>query len=108
MSLHVLHAGAGYRYLLRTTAAGDGTNPADGLAAYYAASGTPPGVWVGGGVAGLNDGHGLPDGLPVDETTLGRLFGHGHDPVTGLPLGRGLATRRLRRVAALPRALGLV
>ena len=37
MSLHVLHAGSGYRYLLRTTAAGDGTNPADGLAAYYAA-----------------------------------------------------------------------
>jgi len=95
MSLHVLHAGAGYRYLLRSTAAGDGANPADGLAAYYAASGTPPGVWVGGGLAGLNDGHGLPDGLPVDETTLGRLFGHGHDPVTGQPLGRGLATRRL-------------
>jgi conjugative relaxase-like TrwC/TraI family protein len=95
MSLHVLHAGAGYRYLLRTTAAGDGANPADGLAAYYAASGTPPGVWVGGGLAGLNDGHGLPSGLPVDETTLGRLFGHGHDPVTDLPLGRGLATRRL-------------
>ena len=95
MSLHVLHAGAGYRYLLRTTAAGDGANPADGLAAYYAATGTPPGVWVGGGLAGLNDGHGLPSGLPVDETTLGRLFGRGHDPVTGQPLGRGLATRRL-------------
>ena len=95
MSLHVLHAGAGYRYLLRTTAAGDGANPADGLAAYYAASGTPPGVWVGGGLAGLNDGHGHPSGLPVDETTLGRLFGRGHDPVTGQPLGRGLATRRL-------------
>ena len=47
MSLHVLHAGSGYRYLLRSTAAGDGANPADGLAAYYAATGTPPGVWVG-------------------------------------------------------------
>ncbi len=94
MSLHVLHAGAGYRYLLRTTAAGDGAGPAQGLAGYYAASGTPPGVWVGGGLAGLNDGLGLPEGLPVDETTLGRLFGHGADPVTGQPLGRGLAVRR--------------
>ena len=52
-------------------------------------------MWVGGGLAGLNDGHGLPAELPVDETTLGRLFGHGHDPVTGQLLGRGLATRRL-------------
>ena len=94
MSLHVLNAGSGYRYLLRSTAAGDGSSAADGLAAYYAATGTPPGVWVGGGLAGLNNGHGLPDGLPVDETTLGRLFGHGHDPVTGQPLGRGLAVRR--------------
>lgn len=30
----------------------------------------------------------------MDETALGRLFGRGHDPVTGGPLGRGLAIRR--------------
>jgi hypothetical protein len=47
----------------------------------------PAGVWVGGGLAGLNDGHELPDGLAVDETTLGRLFGYGHGTFTGLPLG---------------------
>ena len=83
----MLHAGAGYRYLLRSTAAGDGANPADGLAAYYAASGTPPGVWVGGGLAGLNDGHGLPDGLLVDETTLGSCSGTGTTRSPGSPSG---------------------
>ncbi len=98
MSLHVLHAGAGYRYLLRDTATGDAAAAVgtDGLAGYHLRAGLPAGVWTGTGLAGLADGAGLPAGLPVDETTLGRLFGRGTDPATGTPLGRGLAGPRRR------------
>ena len=52
MSLHRLSAGAGYKYLLNSTASGDcdrtGATP---LTAYYTESGNPPGRWVGGDLA---------------------------------------------------------
>jgi hypothetical protein len=77
----------GYEYLLRSTATGDTCCPAGtAMADYYLEAGLPAGVWVGSGSAGLNDGRGLPAGTPVNETRLARLFGHGHDPVTGEPL----------------------
>ena len=57
MSMARLSAGAGYRYLLRYTAAGDAARPqATALVDYYAATGYPPGRWLGSGLAGLNDG----------------------------------------------------
>jgi conjugative relaxase-like TrwC/TraI family protein len=89
MSLHRLSAGSGYTYVLRHVASADSPRPAGrGLADYYATTGTPPGRWCGAGLAGLADGRGLRAGAPVEEQQMVQLFGHGHDPITGRPLGR--------------------
>ena len=101
-----LSAGAGYRYLLRHTAAGDavrsGSTP---LAEYYAATGYPPGRWLGTGLTGLAAGEGLALGTVVSEEALAALYA-GRDPVTGQPLGRAMPTyplmdgRRARHAVA--------
>ena len=45
-----MSAGHGYRYLLRSIAAGDGDRDlGTPLTRYYAAHGTPPGRWLGSG-----------------------------------------------------------
>ena len=53
MSLRVVHAGYGYRYLLRSVAVND-VDPGGrgvGLVDYYQAKGTPCGRWVGDGLS---------------------------------------------------------
>ena len=100
MSLSRLSAGAGYRYLTRYTAAGDARpGPGQGLVEYYAATGLPPGRWAGAGLPGLGTGDGtdLTAGTAVTEEAMGRLFGSGHDPVTGERLG--LAYPRFKTAA---------
>jgi conjugative relaxase-like TrwC/TraI family protein len=95
MSIARLSAGTGYRYLLKNIARGDGAEPehtGGSLAAYYAASGYPPGVWLGRGLAGVGGGAGLVAGSAVSEEQMGRLFGAGRDPVTGQALGRPYRT----------------
>jgi hypothetical protein len=50
MTIHVLHAGDGYLYLVRSVAAHDGHLAAgESLASYYTASGQPPGFRAGTG-----------------------------------------------------------
>lgn len=88
LTIHRLTAGEGYKYLLRHVAAGDIdrhlTTP---LTAYYAASGYPPGRWVGAGLACLgNDG--IESGSRVTESQMAALFGRAENPVTGRTLGR--------------------
>ncbi|MGQ0629920.1 MAG: relaxase domain-containing protein [Sporichthyaceae bacterium] len=107
MSLARMSAGAGYRYLLRHTVCGDACREVGvDLTTYYTASGNPPGRWYGTGLAGLDAGRGLAAGKSVTEEAMGRLFGTGHDPVTGSPLGRPfpvfrpVAERIADRVAA--------
>ena len=59
MSMSRLSAGAGYRYLLKNIARGDvelGPVLQLQLTAYYAATGNPPGRWMGSGLAGLAPG----------------------------------------------------
>jgi conjugative relaxase-like TrwC/TraI family protein len=81
--------GTGYRYLMESVAVGDGAPGAtSNLTAYYAASGTPPGVFLGAGLASLDDGRGVEAGSPVTEDHLFNLLGMCADPVTGKPLGR--------------------
>lgn len=85
--MRVMSAGDGYAYLLASVAAGDGhrsmTTP---LIRYYTEKGTPPGRWLGDGLAGF--GHGdLTSGATVTEEQLRRLLGQGRDPITGAPLG---------------------
>lgn len=88
VSMRVMSAGDGYKYLLRTVAAGDGdrslTTP---LTRYYSAEGTPPGRWMGAGLPALGSGQLVPGG-EVSEAQLQLLVGMGRDPITRAPLGR--------------------
>ncbi|WP_422934252.1 MobF family relaxase [Sinomonas sp. P47F7] len=107
-----MSAGDGYRYLLRTVAAGDGDRSlSTPLTRYYTAEGTPPGRWMGSGLPGLGGGA-LGVGDRVSEAQLQLLVGMGRDPVTGDPLGlaypayKTLAERIAERTGALDPGLG--
>ena len=112
VSMRVMSAGDGYKYLLRTVAAADGDRSlSTPLTRYYYAEGTPPGRWLGAGVAGLGGGL-IVEGDQVSEPQLQLLVGMGRDPVTGTPLGRAypkyrsVAERIEERTAAVDPALG--
>ncbi|TFB66947.1 conjugal transfer protein [Cryobacterium sp. Hz7] len=86
--MRVMSAGDGYKYLLRTVAAGDGQRSlSTPLTRYYSAKGTPAGRWMGSGLSGLGFGS-IVEGADVTEAQLQRLIGLGRDPVDGAPLGR--------------------
>lgn len=88
VSMRVMSAGDGYKYLLHTVAAADGNRSlSTPLTRYYQAKGTPPGCWIGDGVRGLGDGR-IAHGDEVTEPQLQLLIGMGRDPVSGEPLGR--------------------
>ncbi|WP_226830806.1 MobF family relaxase [Brevibacterium sp. FME17] len=112
VSMRVMSAGDGYKYLLRSVAAADGDRSlSTPLTRYYAEQGTPPGRWLGSGLAGLGDGR-LSTGDQVSEAQLQLLVGMGRDPVSGEPLGRAfpryaaVAERIKQRVEQLPGELG--
>ena len=125
VSMRVMSAGDGYKYLLKTVAPGDGNRAlSTPLTKYYAVVGTPTGRWFGGGftlpdrwlgcgVASLGDGQ-IIVGSRVSETQLQLLVGTGSDPPTGEPLGRAypvyapVADRIAKRVADLDPSLGIV
>jgi len=105
--MRLMSAGDGYKYLLRTVAAGDGDRDlSTPLTRYYNADGTPPGRWMGSGLAALGSGQ-LEEGDEVTEAQLQLLIGMGRDPLTGAPLGRAYpqykakAERVADRVATL-------
>ncbi len=78
MTIHVLHAGDGYLYLIRSVAAHDGQLGAgESLAAYYTASGQPPGRWAGRGADRL----GVRGSVTEDQ--MRALFGEGLHPNCG-------------------------
>ncbi len=88
VSMRVMSAGDGYEYLLRSVAAADGDRAlSTPLTRYYAQVGTPPGRWLGSGVAALGNGE-LAVGDRVSQAQLQLLMGMGRDPVTGGTLGR--------------------
>jgi conjugative relaxase-like TrwC/TraI family protein len=110
ISLRRMTLGSGYRYLMESVAVGDGAlGQASNLTRYYAESGTPPGVFLGAGLAALDDGRGVEAGSPVSEEHLFNLLGMCADPVTAKPLGRQpnrshlpLSKRIAQRVDAMP------
>lgn len=66
-------------------------------------------MFLGAGLAGLDDGRGVPEGMQVTEDHLFNLLGMCADPLTGSPLGRQpnrshlpLAKRIAQRVEAIP------
>ncbi|WP_123917949.1 MobF family relaxase [Georgenia muralis] len=87
VSMRVVSAGKGYGYLLRSVVRGDGDAArATALTRYFAEAGTPPGVWLGKGVAYFGTGE-LRPGMTVTPEQLQTLLGRGNDPVTGESLG---------------------
>ena len=110
ISLRRMSLGSGYRYLMESVAAGDGVVGAtSNLTRYYAESGTPPGVFMGAGLAALDKGRGIEPGAQVSEQHLFNLLGMCADPVTGKPLGRQpnrahlpLSRRVAERVGEIP------
>ena len=81
--------GGGFRYLMDSVAVGDGAaERPESLAAYYAASGTPPGVFLGSGLAALAGGRGVEKGSAATEEHLYNMLGLCCDPVTREPIGR--------------------
>lgn len=108
VSMRVMNAGDGYKYLLRSVAAGDGNRSlSTPLTRYYAETGTPPGYWLGTGVHAFGAGE-LAQGETVTEAQLAALLGAGLDPVTGDPLGRAypaytsIPDRVAARIGELP------
>jgi conjugative relaxase-like TrwC/TraI family protein len=111
VSMRVMTPGDGYRYLLRSVAAGDGNRSlSTPLTRYYAEVGTPPGRWLGSGLPAFGAGE-LTWGARVSEPQLALLIGLGRDPITGDQLGRafpeyqGEQARIEERVAQLDAAL---
>ncbi|MFX4288293.1 MobF family relaxase [Zafaria sp. Z1313] len=112
VSMRVMSAGDGYKYLLRSVAAGDGDRSlSTPLTRYYAEAGNPPGHWLGSGLSALGSGE-LYDGAQVSEAQLQLLIGMGHDPITEASLGRAyqqfasVSERIETRTKALPVDLG--
>ena len=92
ISLRRVSLGGGYRYLIDSVAAGDGNpEPSRGLAHYYASTGTPPGVFLGAGLADLDGGRGVEKGSKVSEEHLFNMLVALCDPVSGEPLGGRLS-----------------
>ena len=75
ISIRRVTIGGGYRYLINSVAAGDGNpEPSKGLAHYYASTGTPPGVFLGVGLADLDGGKGVEQGSQVSEEHLWNML----------------------------------
>ncbi len=85
ISIRRISLGGGYRYLMESVAAGDGAaERSNGLARYYATSGTPPGVFLGAGLADLDGGNGVETGTTVTEAHLELMLAGLADPVSGV------------------------
>jgi len=113
VSMRVMSAGDGYRYLLASVAAGDGGRDlSTPLTRYYAEAGCPPGFWLGSGLRSLGGGQ-LQSGDKVSEEQLALLLGSGRDPITGDALGHAYPSYRSReeriteRIAALDPELSI-
>lgn len=88
VSMRVMSAGEGFRYLLRSVVVGDRDRSlSTPLTRYYSAEGTPPGRWTGSGLPSLQS-HEITEGTEVTEEQLQRLIGTGCHPVSGEALGR--------------------
>jgi conjugative relaxase-like TrwC/TraI family protein len=110
ISIRRMSLGSGYKYLMESVVQSDGANAQSSpLTRYYAESGTPPGRFMGGGLAGLDDGNGVQAGSEVSEEMLFNMLGMCADPITGHTLGRspnrwpkGLTDRVQSLIDALP------
>jgi hypothetical protein len=87
LTIRPLSMGSGFKYLMDSIAVGDGKpDQTSNLTRYYAESGTPPGVFLGAGLAELDGGNGVEVGSQVSEEQLQNMLGLIVDPVSGEPL----------------------
>ena len=94
VTISKMSAGRGYEYFLRTVAAGDGDRSlSTPLTRYYSVEGTPPGRWMGSGIASL-ESH-IKIGDEVTEEQLRLLIGEARHPVTGQDLDRRYRTYKV-------------
>jgi conjugative relaxase-like TrwC/TraI family protein len=94
VSMRVMSAGDGYKYLLRTVVVSDGKRSlSTPLTRYYSAAGTPPGRWMGEGLRSFGAGR-IEEGDEVTEEQLQLLIGQGRHPLTGEALGRAYPVYR--------------
>ena len=104
MTPRAVHAGSGYRYLLRSVATNDAEPDAehgDRLSEYYAAKGTPAGRWHGAGVTALNS-ETVIDGAEVTEDQMAALFGEGLHPDADAMIANGSSIKGTRLGRAFP------
>ncbi|NNN22443.1 MAG: relaxase domain-containing protein [Acidimicrobiales bacterium] len=88
ISIRRVSLGGGYRYLMDSVAVGDGApERTNNLARYYTESGTPPGIFLGGGLADIDGGKGVEIGSQVSEEHLKRMLADCTDPISGSPIG---------------------
>jgi hypothetical protein len=88
ISIRRISLGGGFRYLMESVARGDGApDNSSSLAAYYAESGTPPGMFLGAGLADVAGGAGVEPGSEVTEEHLWNMLVAVCDPVSGEPVG---------------------
>ncbi|WJY64109.1 Multifunctional conjugation protein TraI [Corynebacterium atrinae] len=95
MSFRAVHAGAGYQYLLRSVATNDAydqSTETGKLASYYAAKGTPPGRWLGRGLAALESSSAT-TGQIVEADQMAALYGLGLHPDTDSKLLEGTSLK---------------
>src|SRR5450759_4527947 len=89
VSIRRMTLGSGYKYLMGSAAQSDGASQhSSRRTQYYAESGTPPGRFIGQGLAGLGNGIDTEPGTQVTEEHLFRMLGMVQDPLTGQHLGR--------------------
>jgi len=90
ISIRRISLGGGYRYLMDSVAKGDGaTERSSSLSRYYAASGTPPGVFLGAGLADLDGGRGVQAGSQVSPEHLEAMLAGLADPISGASVAGG-------------------
>ena len=104
MSIRRMTLGAGYRYLMSSVARSDaGKSTTSPMTAYYTEAGTPPGRFLGRGLAGLDRGKGVAADAEVTEQHLWRMLGMLQDPITGEQLGQTPPTRLTQAIDRLGR-----
>lgn len=90
ISIKEMHGPDAWRYLMESVTDGQGDlREANAITRYYTDAGTPPGRWLGTGLAGLGNGARLKPGSIVTGEQMDLLFGDGCDPLTGEKLGGG-------------------
>lgn len=91
LSMRPVHAGKGYRYLLRSVATNDADpnmSKADRLHDYYAAKGTPSGKWLGAGISAFGS-ETIIEGAAINEDQMSALYGEGLHPEADAMLENG-------------------